>query len=305
MNMTDVMDNMDGLHRWAAYSPAFTLTSSSIPTLYTAVAVGFGCFLHSTYIHYGKPYKVVRVISDVNAIAVALEAICFLQCLDGQCSTLKQTVVYNLIATVIFALISQTCDNYLTYQRYKVMCGGKGLSACFRYSVFGWYVTFLLMTWMPFYTILPIWYDQSSDEWLYIEYIFVSWMYFVTYFVYNLFFLVSVCRAIYGIRQSPTITEDSKMKFTGVAVRAICHSFSSFVGMFFFSFYLPDGVYLQTVCLALGIHFSLNVKDYGGMFTKAKARVKGAYSSGKASSSQIHHKASTSKVHPHMTPSIE
>ena len=157
MNVTDdyVLTNVD----WATRSPMFVLTSSALPEIYFCIAFGFALILHSWYINRFK-WNMVRIVTELACLSCSSLAILFLQCLDYSCSDLKRAILYNAVGNCFFGLISQTCDNYITFQRYHVIVGKT--SKLHRILVILWYIVFLFLPWWPFYLILPIWYDQNS-----------------------------------------------------------------------------------------------------------------------------------------------
>ena len=158
MNVTDdyALTNVD----WATRSPVFALTSSALPEIYFCLAFGFALILHSWYIN-GLKWNMVRIVSELTSLSCSCIAILFLQCLDNSCSPLRQAVLYNAIGNCFFGLILQTCDNFITFQRYHVIAGGT--SKLHRVLAFLWYFLLLFLPWWPFYLLLPIWYDQNTQ----------------------------------------------------------------------------------------------------------------------------------------------
>ena len=108
----------------------------------------------------GPLWTMVRIVTELACLSCSSLAILFLQCLDYTCSDLKRAILYNAVGNCFFGLIAQTCDNYITFQRYHVIVGKT--SKLHRILVILWYIVFLFLPWWPFYLILPIWYDQNS-----------------------------------------------------------------------------------------------------------------------------------------------
>lgn len=213
----------------------------------------------------------VRIVSEIASMSLALEAIVLLQCVDGVCSTTKQAALYNIIGNCFFGLIIQTCDNYMTFQRYNVMV--KGVSRLHACIAFLWYLVVLTISWLPFSSILPIWYNQNGDYWMHIESI-GNYIDFAGYCAYDLFYLVQVYRILNGLRRNtPTVApvSSSKMSLDEIGIRAILHTIVSIVGIMLYSFNLPAGVLEQNILIAGGIHFFLNWKykytELAGLFS--------------------------------------
>lgn len=129
----------------------------------------------------------------------------------------------------------------------------KGVSTLHAAIAFLWYFVFLVLSWIPLYTVIPIWYDQSDGNWTYIDSI-CNFFSFAGYCAYDLFYFVLVCRILYdqSVSTSKTLVE--------VGVRAIMHTLFSLVGIMLYSFNLPAGVLEQNIMIAAGIHFFLNWK---------------------------------------------
>jgi hypothetical protein len=116
---------------------------------------------------------------------------------------------------------------------------------------------------VPFYSIFPIWFDQNSELWIWIGSVCGGYINFSAYILFNLYHEILVMQEIIRFRQSirASITADGREDYLlEIGIRAILHSTCSIVGIFLYSFHLPDGVLEQIIMEAGSIHFFLNWK---------------------------------------------
>lgn len=255
-NSTDDYINTDV--DWGTRSPVLNYPSSSLPTIYFSIALGFGMVIHSWYLNRWK-WTMVRIVSELASLSLAGAAICFLQCIDSSCPVFDQAVIYNAVANCVFGLIAQTADNYLTFQRFQVVIGK--VSTTHKVIAFNWYLFLLVFSWWPFYSILPVWFDMNGALWANISFICGGYLNFSAYIVFNLYHEIQVYAAILSYRRNTTTGGPKKDFLVEIAVRAILHTTCSIVGIFLYSFNLPDGVLEQIIMEAGGIHFFLNWKS--------------------------------------------
>lgn len=221
------------------------------------VALIFGgvVLLHSFYLHRFK-FHTVRICSDLAALSMMAEASLFYSCLAQNCSTGQVAIRYNFSGNAVFGLICQLCDNYITFARYSIVSGGA--STIHGIFAFLYVFIFLVLSWWLFFTIFPFFYDMNSDEWIYWQLVFATWVNFITYLVYNFSYLALVIRIILQIQSSTTIPNERKRKLTALSIRAMCHTCFSVIGIFLYSFYIPFGILEQNIFITAGIHIFLN-----------------------------------------------
>jgi hypothetical protein len=184
------------------------------------------------------------------------EAVVFYSCLANECTLDEGTVLYNLIGNAFFGLICQTCDNYLTFARYAVVAGG---ASQVHYALaFAWYFLLLVLSWWLFFTFLPFGYNMNSDYWVYVQYIMGTWLNFISYILYDAFYVGAVLYKIIEISNSSVVPDKAKASLRLVGIRAIGHTIFSLVGIFVYSFYIPFGILEQNIFITFGIHFFLN-----------------------------------------------
>lgn len=240
---------------WGENSDFIVFDPSGVYTLYVAIAVGIFTLLHSFYLH-GKKFKVVRIASDASSVALICEAFCFLSCVWGSCNRVDRGLVYLAIGNAFFGLICQWSDNYMTFARYDVVCGGT--SFVHKWSAAAWVMVCLTLSWWPFMNIFPFFSNMNSGKWILVQYIVSSWFDFIAYLLYDIFYVVLLVRTIIENERKSSVNTNTSTKLRMLASKAILHSILSIVGILVYSFNQPYGIIEQNILITVGIHFFLN-----------------------------------------------
>jgi len=220
------------------------------------MALGIFVIIHSVYLHGLKPYTAVRLCAELCALALIGEAACFYSCLANTCTLDEGTILYNLLGNAVFGLICQCCDNYLTFARYAVVAGGA--TRLHHMLAFAYFFVLLTLSWWLFFTFLPFGYDMNSAYWTYMQLVFPTWLNFISYIIYDVFYVGAVIVKIVQISNSEIVTANTKHSLRLLGIRAIGHTLFSLVGIFVYSFYIPFGIIEQNIFITFGIHFCLN-----------------------------------------------
>jgi hypothetical protein len=252
--MNHTADDITNIN-WATRSPSLAFTDEEKPLLLFSAGIGIFMIIHSWIIN-GFRYKRVQIISELASITMVGSAACFLSCLNDDCSLVTHTVVNNILANCFFGLICQSCDNYLTFERYNRIVGKT--TSLHKNTAFTYWVVLLFLTWYPFYTVLPVWYDQNSELWVFIGGTVFNYTNFAAYVFYNMYYLVSVCLEIR--RMNSAKLSSNNLYLTEIAIRSVCHTVFSTVGIILYVFHLPAGSLEQTICISGSIHIFLNWK---------------------------------------------
>ena len=94
-------------NRWAHNSPLIIYTSFVLPFLYTALILGACVLLHSAYLHRWK-FNSVRIVTDIAAFFLMLEASFFLSCtIISTCSQFNVALLNGVFANCICGGIVQ------------------------------------------------------------------------------------------------------------------------------------------------------------------------------------------------------
>jgi hypothetical protein len=135
----------------------------------------------------------------------------------------------------------------------------------------------MVVTWWPFFWLAPIWYDQNSEEWLFIQLVVAGWIDFGAFVMFNIFYLVLVVRELAKMSRTVSstvrVTHNSQY-LTGVGIRALFHTVLSTAGILLYVVNLPDGVLEQNILIAGSTHLFLNFRfKLDDIFKKVTASI--------------------------------
>jgi len=225
------------------------------------IAVSVFVLVHSFLIH-GSKYHLVRILTELVAISVLSESALFLSCYSpSSCTSLKQAVLYDFFGNAVFGLVCQACDNYLTYYRYDIVCGGT--TRRHKIFAFSYCLVTLYLSWWPFFTIFPFFFNMNDPEWIDAQLIVSTWLEYAAYILYDLVYLILLLRKLGETEQAVLVSSSSTAKRHAfrmrlLAWRAVMHTFCSIVGISLYCFTFPDGILWQNFVLVVSIHVFLN-----------------------------------------------
>ena len=275
-NALDYADvNAGGTFGWASRAPVLIYPEDARPLLIWCICQGLLLFTHSAFYHGGfakHTWNRVRVVADLASLGLMAEASTFLHCSaqagglgvgGGNCSTMRAAIIVQVIGCSIFGMLVQTCDNYITFERYQIVCDRGKSSLLHKIIAFTYYFVLLDLTWWPFSWFWNIWYDMSSDEWVGHQNTFAAWTNFVSYVIFNLYYLSRVSYTIWGLSK---LNDNTKKDLMFQAQCAFAQNVFSIAGIVFYSSAFlsftvwVQGVIMQNVCLSLGCHLCINVQ---------------------------------------------
>jgi len=266
----------DGVFGWASRAPLLIYPEESRPLLIWCIVQGLLLFAHSAFFHrgFGKgTWNRVRVVADLASLGLMAEASTFLYCAaetgavgvgGGHCSTLQAAGIVQVVGCSIFGMLVQTCDNYITFERYQIVCDRGNSSKLHKVTAFLYYFILLDLTWWPFSWFWNIWFDMGSDTWIEAQGIFAAWLNFASYVVFNLFYLSRVGFTIHTLNK--VADGGNKKELIFQAKCAFAQNVFSIAGIVFYSTAFIEatlwvqGVIMQNVCLSLGCHLCINVQ---------------------------------------------
>ena len=92
---------------WAENSPVISFPGPTNFVFYIAVTWGICVLCHSFYINRFK-VSIVRCTTDIAALGLVLEAVCFLSCIwKTNCTLLSTEIAYSAIANSFFGALIQ------------------------------------------------------------------------------------------------------------------------------------------------------------------------------------------------------
>lgn len=234
------------------------MSSSAVaPIAYLNIIISLSMFAHSMYQRHFI-YNRRRIVSDISYIVCATQAIIILQSQRANTSVFGQTIYVNVIAHVILGLMSQLCDQSFKFLRFssllpmfraRIEYFPARLTVA-RISVY----TFLLlfMTWVPFHTVLPAFYNMNSTEWSSTATA-LKWVYFSAYCVYD---AASLNAVIYTMKGPRNLSVRGLLHETVFRRKTVFQSVMTMLGMLFLTTLSTEGIMLRSLLNCIGIHFS-------------------------------------------------
>ena len=226
------------------------IRDADVPALIFGFAFGTIVLAHSYHMHKLTSFKIVRVISDISAIALILQCMTFYICSKTTIdSVAARAVVQNVFGFGLTCLTIEICDVYLTFARYVVVAGGAiKLYAFHKHVTFAYFSIFLVLTWFPFYTKIPLFANVNSSGWDHLHYIF-GWVFFVSYVLFDMCYSGLV---IYKLMMESSSNE----KLNILGINALGHTCCSIMSCFMNSFYNSSAfaTTVQSILIVFGIH---------------------------------------------------
>ena len=172
-------------------------------------------FFASFYIHQRK-YNLVRVVTEAFALTVIVASFTLLlsKCHERYptflCIWLTTTIVqtsglnhpsvlltvfgYDLIVLGLMQMIQTILYLYLTYTRYAILY--KNESKWKKWLVYFYIFFVLICTWLPFYTIVPLFVNTNTEPVLSISFFLYTCVYIPGVFFYDFYFTGTFVHAL-------------------------------------------------------------------------------------------------------------
>ena len=131
--------------------------------------------------------------------------------------------LYNLGYVGIIECVQTCCNVTLTYSRYLVL--NQQEPNWKKYCVYLYIVLILLGTWIPFYTLLPIFMDVNSPKAIESELYLYVYVYVPGTFLFNFYFTGQFVLSIYRLRRIEAARRDRRLEV--IAVKSVVHSLLS------------------------------------------------------------------------------
>lgn len=221
---------MTVLTKWVNNSK--TINFDDVRVLYAGIILSLIVQLHSYWIH-KLSISQMRLLNDVAAFSLLGQSICFLVCAKYSVSLTTEIILENLIANALFSALIQIVDNYLTFSRYVVVCGGtKYISKWHRTITLTYIIITMYCTWVPYFTIFPFFYDMKSHGWK----VAFNWTNKYVGLVSYLLFDIVYFGLVFNVMNSLSVPDYLRIKILGY--KALLHTVFSMAGQF------ADGILL-------------------------------------------------------------
>ena len=248
---------MTGDEGWVKNSVVVLVADDApfIIALYALGIVAVLIILHSFYIN-GFSSGKVRICTDIAAYATIIQVVSFLICSQG-CSSRSSAYLLDVLTNAIAGGICQFCDNYMVFNRYSAIV--PNVSDRHKWGAVFYVFTFMYLSWIPFYTILPLFYDMNRDSLTEVIFFLAIIPYFVGYVLFDIFYTGLVVIKLYELMAPAIVTaRDSRLRI--IAVKAIIHNVLSAAAIAAYSFWPVYGILMFNVCIMFSLHFLFNWK---------------------------------------------
>ena len=224
--------------------------------VYAVLSLSVFVILHSFSLH-ERNFKKLRICTDIAAITTLIQASCYLSC-DSSCSPASSVYLLNIVSVSICGTINQICDNYIVFDRYRVVVSSNVSTNHFRALVL-YLIIFMYLSWWPFYNIIPIFINLNSTSATNITTIFIQYFFFAAYSFYDIFYTTLVIIKLREI--SMAISETSNLEsIRTISRNSIIHNIISIGGVAAYCYYSPYGILIYNVCTMTSLHFLFNMK---------------------------------------------
>lgn len=274
-NMVNITDDTLGYSKNGFYVNSGNMFFSEsitpgVSILFTVEVVVGATFLVHSFLLKGFKWDAVRICTDVSCVLLLIQGVLFLQCVSKDLypvCTIKTQAIYNDIISNLFCNgIGLVCDLYITFLRYDKVVGGA--SILHKRLAFAWCVIFIY-SWIPFSTILPIFFNMNSVYWVYIQFIICQWGLFSGYALYDCFYIVLVLHELQKVFGLETDVSNSdrfytlrEKKYFMFGVRSIMHTLTSLCGVLSIAYMPFLGIPIQNLLVSVGLHLFINWRDW-------------------------------------------
>eukprot|EP01041_Mallomonas_annulata_P000202 gene202-365_t len=134
------------------------------PVLWFTLASGIFVLLHSFAINKFET-STIRFCTDLTALSTIATAILIFVCNEetsSGCSPFSYSLRYNIGIVFICTSVVQLADNYITYNRYRVLVDT--IPRHMKIITLLWVIFPLYLSWAPFHAITPIFLDMNAAE---------------------------------------------------------------------------------------------------------------------------------------------
>ena len=231
------------------------LDDSLIGLLYFVITLGTVIMIHSWLLN-KKKYHFVRICTEIAALFTVIQAIVALQCpYEKSCKLMTNLVLDNIVVNAICGAITQGCDNLITFTRYAAV--STKISKLHKLFALSYVIIFLYLTWWPFFTIFPFFWDQNSDDAINILSD-LNIINVIMYSVYDLIYTGLMIRIL--INRNCVQSSGTDKKFRLLILKAMIHNIISICGVTAYVLIFPLGIFLQNILIMTSLHVLFNWK---------------------------------------------
>lgn len=192
---------------WVTQSRAFypeTITPLFYHMLYLIIISS--CFILTvSAIQHGRVFKSVRTCVDIAALSSLFLSALLLVAMHNPTPT-KTAVVRDFLCYGVLQTIVLLCDNYMFYKSYAVVVKVQNWK---RHVIHGYVWVILILTWLPKWTVLPFFTNQTNPYYL-TAYFYLDRISYYGNIGYNFYFTVQFIRVLMIITHNVSNTSSKR-----------------------------------------------------------------------------------------------
>ena len=247
---------------WTKNSLHFDLSSTSaayVNANYTMIVVSVIILSHS-FSNHRRKCSIVRLQTEVGSLSATFAGALFLLLLYYSESSIEVSVfLYDFLYIGLFPLVIQLCDNHMFYSRLKSV---SKIPLWKQRLIHAYIITVLSLTWAPFYSIVPFFYDTNSSCLTYVYMVTLSiqvWGSVAYNFYFTLEFSI-ILRAISTSKAAQTATLQRTANLRAmISVKSIIHCMTSSLASLIYLYIPGVGNPIYVTIIILGMHLLFNV----------------------------------------------
>ena len=250
---------------WTRNSLRFDLSETSsayVNANYAMIVVSVIILSHS-FSNHRRKCSIVRLQTEVGSLSATFAGALFLLLLHYCESSVEASVfLYDFLYIGFFPLVIQLCDNHMFYSRLKSV----SKIPLWKQRLIHTYIIFVLsLTWAPFYSIVPFFYNTNSSNLTYVYLVTLSIQVWGTV-AYNFYFTLEfsiILRAISASKAAQTTALQRTANLRAIiSVKSIIHCMTSSIASLIY-LYIPgvgNPIYVMTIILGMHLLFNISIE---------------------------------------------
>ena len=246
---------------WTRNSLLFDLSATSsayVDANYAMIVVSVIILSHSISNHRRK-CSIVRLQTEVGSLSATFAGALFLLLYYCGSSVEASVFLYDFLYMGFFPLVIQLCDNHMFYSRLKSV----SKIPLWKQRLIHTYIIFVLsLTWAPFYSIVPFFYNTNSSNLTYVYLVTLSIQVWGTV-AYNFYFTLEfsiILRAISASKAAQTAALQRTANLRAIiSVKSIIHCMTSSIASLIYLYIPGVGNPIYVMIIILGMHLLFNI----------------------------------------------
>lgn len=236
-----------------------TTSSNYINANYALIVISVVILSHS-FSNHKRKCNIVRLQTEAGSLSAALAGALFLLLIHYDAALSDASVfLYDFLYICLFPLVIQLCDNHMFYSRLKSV---SKIPLWKQRLIHIYILTVLSLTWAPFYSIVPFFYNTNSSDLTYVYLVTLSIQVWGTV-AYNFYFTIEFSIILRAISTSKA-AQTTALKRTAnlraiISVKSIIHCMTSSLASLIYLYIPGVGNPIYVIIIILGMHLLFNI----------------------------------------------